>query len=288
VVATGGGQILKYVDLGVTVAGGLLFAVWFSVVLVRRRDPLAAAPAAATDMVPAVPVVCMLGYLSGAIIAEWAVDRFVRPGFPDPLGERLVQITASAFAALTGGAACVVCATWTFREGLWGFGLRWGGVGRDAVSALAGLLTAFPICNGLLYLSSSVIRWWTGDAELPGHPVLEALADPALPGWGRFVALVGPLALAPVAEELFFRGIVQSCARRYLGRRWGAILVSSVMFGLAHYSQPQVVVPLAALGAILGYLYERRGSLIAPVLLHVLFNLRTLVWQYAEAQVLSR
>ena len=53
-VATGGGQILNYVDLGVTVAGSLLFAVWFSIVLVRRRDPLAAAPAAATDIAPAV------------------------------------------------------------------------------------------------------------------------------------------------------------------------------------------------------------------------------------------
>ena len=44
------------------------------------------------------------------------------------------------------------------------------------------------------------------------------------------------------------------------------------MFGLMHYTQPQYVLPLAVLGAVLGYVYEHTGSLVAPILIHILIQ----------------
>ncbi len=55
------------------------------------------------------------------------------------------------------------------------------------------------------------------------------------------------------------------------------MLVGSA-FGLAHMEQPHVVAPLIVLGVILGYVYERTGSLVAPITMHLLFNLKTMIF----------
>lgn len=78
--------------------------------------------------------------------------------------------------------------------------------------------------------------------------------------------------VAPIAEELFFRGFLFGALRRH-----GlvlAVLVSGIAFGLAHVASSPIafVVPLAALGVILALLYERTGSLYPSIALHALNN----------------
>jgi hypothetical protein len=56
---------------------------------------------------------------------------------------------------------------------------------------------------------------------------------------------------------------------------WAAALISSGIFGLLHYTDPDsiaVVPQLALLGVLLAWLYERTGSLWPPIILHVLNN----------------
>jgi membrane protease YdiL (CAAX protease family) len=82
--------------------------------------------------------------------------------------------------------------------------------------------------------------------------------------------LVG--AVAPLAEELFFRGFVFGALRRY-----GfpvAALVSGLAFGGAHVTSSPIgfLLPLAALGVILCVIYERTGSLVPCMGLHCLNN----------------
>jgi membrane protease YdiL (CAAX protease family) len=283
VIAAFDGQLPNWVDLSAILGGSFFGVCWLGWLCIKRRDPLATTGVAESHLAPPVPAICMIAYLSGALIMQALGNWILKPGLPAPLGERLVQTAASVVAATTLGVACVVFGASSFRGGLRGFGLRRRGLPRDVAAGIVGLLVAFPVCTGLLYVSEMVVRWWTGANELPQHPVLEVLASPALPLWGRACAIAGPIVLAPVAEELFFRGIVQSFVRQHLGTRWGAVLISSLVFGLAHYVQPHVVVPLTALGFVLGYLYEKRGSLWAPIVLHILFNLRTIVWQVARS-----
>lgn len=78
--------------------------------------------------------------------------------------------------------------------------------------------------------------------------------------------------MAPVAEELFFRGFVFGGLRKH-----GVIVaagVSGLAFGGAHVASSPIgfIVPLAALGIILALLYERTGSLYPPIALHALNN----------------
>ncbi|HEX6116029.1 MAG TPA: type II CAAX endopeptidase family protein [Solirubrobacterales bacterium] len=79
--------------------------------------------------------------------------------------------------------------------------------------------------------------------------------------------------LAPVSEELFFRGFLFGGLRGKLSF-WPAALISGLFFGSIHLlgGSWEVIPPLAAFGVLLAWLYERTGSLGPPVLMHALQN----------------
>ena len=77
-------------------------------------------------------------------------------------------------------------------------------------------------------------------------------------------------AIAPVVEEMLFRGII---LRGFLQRydRAQAIWGSALLFGLAHLNIYQFVAALV-LGAVSGWLYERSRSLVPCIALHSAYN----------------
>jgi membrane protease YdiL (CAAX protease family) len=79
--------------------------------------------------------------------------------------------------------------------------------------------------------------------------------------------------VAPVGEELFFRGLFQPVLKRLIGP-WGSIGITSFLFAFAHGHAPTLL-PLWMLGLILGVLYETTGSIVPGIMLHGLFNLST-------------
>jgi membrane protease YdiL (CAAX protease family) len=76
--------------------------------------------------------------------------------------------------------------------------------------------------------------------------------------------------IAPVVEEMLFRGII---LRGFLQRygRAQAIWASAALFGLAHMNIYQFVAALA-LGAVSGWLYARSRSLVPCIALHAAYN----------------
>jgi membrane protease YdiL (CAAX protease family) len=82
--------------------------------------------------------------------------------------------------------------------------------------------------------------------------------------------LVGGI-VGPIAEELFFRGVLYGFLRR-----WGivvAIVVSTGLFVLAHPISQGFPVPQAVGGIVFALAYEIEGSLMTPIVIHVLGNL---------------
>ncbi len=80
---------------------------------------------------------------------------------------------------------------------------------------------------------------------------------------------------APVFEEIMFRGFLLPSLTRYLPV-WGAIATSALLFAVAHLNVSEIL-PLATLGAVLGFVYTRSRNLLAPMLLHSLWNSGTLL-----------
>lgn len=77
--------------------------------------------------------------------------------------------------------------------------------------------------------------------------------------------------LAPILEELLFRGAVEGYLLRVSNNPWYAIIVSSLIFGVVHMNPAQI--PFAfMLGMVFGWLYWRTGSLMPGIVGHVFNN----------------
>jgi uncharacterized protein len=87
---------------------------------------------------------------------------------------------------------------------------------------------------------------------------------------GNVAAVVSTCLLAPVLEEMLFRGVF---LRAFLVQqpRWAAIAYSALLFGVAHLNIYQFVLAFL-LGLLLGWLFERSRSLIPCIALHGALN----------------
>lgn len=79
-----------------------------------------------------------------------------------------------------------------------------------------------------------------------------------------------------VVEEWFFRHLALGSLREPVGVH-GAVLISGVMFGVAHLLNPIGIPYLILLGVCLGYLRVLSGSLVLPMALHFVHNAAVLV-----------
>ncbi|HVR73523.1 MAG TPA: CPBP family glutamic-type intramembrane protease [Planctomycetota bacterium] len=87
------------------------------------------------------------------------------------------------------------------------------------------------------------------------------------------ILLVGGVIIAPVGEEIFFRGFIFGCFRERLGPLLGAVL-SSFFFALLHLSLVAFA-PLFLIGCILCYILHRTESIYPAMLFHAIFNAST-------------
>jgi membrane protease YdiL (CAAX protease family) len=80
-------------------------------------------------------------------------------------------------------------------------------------------------------------------------------------------------AIAPIAEEVFFRGYFFGALRNWRGP-WPAALITGLVFGAIHAGGTDLVflVPLAILGVMLCVVRERTGSLLPCIALHAINN----------------
>ncbi|MGF1589887.1 MAG: type II CAAX prenyl endopeptidase Rce1 family protein [Pleurocapsa sp.] len=137
---------------------------------------------------------------------------------------------------------------------VWGFG---------------GYLVAIPL---VLLVSLINQQIWQGQG---GSNPLLFLALQAQDKFALTVFFVTASIAAPVFEETMFRGFLLPSLTRYVSVS-SAIVISGFIFAIAHLSLSEVL-PLATLGIVLGVVYTRSRNLLAPILLHCLWNSGTLI-----------
>jgi uncharacterized protein len=137
----------------------------------------------------------------------------------------------------------------------------------DALVGLLGGVSAFFLVNVLLGSLLTIIAEQLG-FEVPEiqQNLREFIQDPTL-GW---LAIGVAVLLAPVGEELLFRGILFQSLRSRMPLL-PAIALSSVAFGLVHY-EPLLIVLTSLVGALLAWLFHIRGSLVTPIVAHAVYN----------------
>lgn len=171
------------------------------------------------------------------------------------------SLTAALVGTAAGSGVAVSCAM--ARAGLGGLGLR---------SAGARLWALLPVLALIFFMFS--VLWSTALQSLGGEDqqqLLELVAH-RWPAPDAVVVVIYGVLLAPLFEEVIFRGFLLPPAARHLGE-WGGIVVTACLFGLMHLSDPFAVPPLIVLGALLGWTRLRSGSLWPAIVLHMFNNM---------------
>lgn len=189
-----------------------------------------------------------------------------------------------------------------------GLGFAWRKVPRGAQFGALGAIILLPIVWFILQ-----IMGWLYDLigfEHPAeHELLLAMHD-AQQAWVRVVLVLAAVLIAPLFEEMLFRGHLQTLIRRMVMRwmqdtpappplplpdaaaaplpidyfssktsdggansllaTWIAIVVTSILFALVHPMWMWPAIFCLAIG--LGYAYERTGNLWTCITIHCLFN----------------
>lgn len=137
---------------------------------------------------------------------------------------------------------------------------------------IGGYLVATPIVVIVSVLNE---RIWQGEGG--SNPILQIVLEGRDPIALVLFFLTAAVA-APLFEEFLFRGFLLPSLTRYVPV-WAAIGLSSLLFGVAHLSLSEII-PLTTLGIVLGVVYTRTRNLLAPMLLHSIWNSSTLVSLY--------
>jgi len=193
----------------------------------------------------------------------------------------LVPLLAGAAAQIVGAVVCLWIVANEFDGGIPAFlfgrssrEARAGG--RPAAAVLIVALTACPALLALTYMLCSPI--WPQLVE-HAHPTIELLRSGKAPASVIAMLWLGAVVVAPVAEECFFRGVLQNMLRTCFGRRWAGIAATSAVFALVHAGQPATLPAIYLLSVLLGWLYERNANVLSPIIVHALFNARTMLWE---------
>jgi membrane protease YdiL (CAAX protease family) len=80
-----------------------------------------------------------------------------------------------------------------------------------------------------------------------------------------FAAIAGP-----IIEEIFFRGFFYSAVKKYIGVFWATLITAAMFAGL--HAHLVGFMPIFALGILLAYLYEKTGTLVSSITVHVIHN----------------
>ncbi|MBR2189205.1 MAG: CPBP family intramembrane metalloprotease [Eubacterium sp.] len=113
-------------------------------------------------------------------------------------------------------------------------------------------------------------------------PLYETEAVKAFRSQNIPLLVVVTVILAPIAEELMFRGMVYRRIRGYLGNGAGIVL-SALLFGLYHMNMIQLLYAFV-LGLFFAWIYGKTRTLAAPVLCHAAANASALLIEYLVDQ----
>ena len=154
-----------------------------------------------------------------------------------------------------------------FRQGLSSLGLVLKGFFKSVYTGIVSYITLIPVlflAVLLVVLAASIFKY-----KPPTEPIIEMLFDEKrsrLLAYMTFFVSIG----GPIVEEIFFRGFLYSAMKKVMNMKL-AIFISAALFSLLHTNVIGFL-PILCLGALLAYVYEKTGSLISSITIHIIHN----------------
>ena len=142
---------------------------------------------------------------------------------------------------------------------------------------------AWPLLLAWTPFRADRLYWWLVGAAMAyglGASLALGYLHPAAKDWvsipdspaGLAMACLMIVVLAPLAEELLFRGWIYTALRWRFGFA-PALVTTAVLFALAHWESTHLyALAILPIALVLGYLRERTGSARATTLFHMIYN----------------
>ncbi len=138
------------------------------------------------------------------------------------------------------------------------------------LAARRGLLGYVPFA--LVWLVFVVVYLRIANAcgfVIPPQPTLETMATQGTAMPGFVLAVFGIVVVAPVVEEVLFRGYLFTALDLVLPR-WATQIATATVFGLLH--GPAYALPIGVLSLYFGWQRAKNGSLLPSILAHAVHN----------------
>jgi membrane protease YdiL (CAAX protease family) len=238
----------------------------------------------------------LMAILAGSVFAS-------RTSLPDDLKQQVLQVLI--FATLCIGILCTLAIVQPNSLLRLGLNPLW--IPAGLIGGAATLFIVYP----LIQITGDLVLWVQELLHQPqpqAHELLLFLGKNHNPWW-RTLGVFSAVIVAPMTEELLFRGLIQTTLGRVFtwagrpamlpvlpladedsallhyrsapperppvnpgpGPRWAAVIVTAAIFAAIHMSVP-FFLPLFVLAVALGYVYERTGNLWMSIATHSLFN----------------
>jgi membrane protease YdiL (CAAX protease family) len=155
-------------------------------------------------------------------------------------------------------------------------GLKWRKWPWVFVIAPVAVISMWLFFGGLQV--SGFMKWMESlgvDSVQDTVKLLQDATDPLTLGLMAGAAVLA----APICEEIVFRGYLYPAAKKFTGP-WVACFFSALVFAAAHGSLAALL-PLFLFGCVLVFIYEKTGSIWAPMAVHFCFNGATVLIQLA-------
>ena len=138
--------------------------------------------------------------------------------------------------------------------------------------AIYGYVALLPVLATIMLVTFFVIKW-IGYSP-PVQPVVEILMKEKETSV-LWVSIIFAGVFGPVAEEIFFRGFMYGAIKKKFGVLW-AIMITAIIFSVLH-AHLVGIIPIFVLGMFLAYIFEKTGSLVAPITVHIAHNIGMVV-----------
>lgn len=198
-----------------------------------------------------VVIVGIIGMLAGGFAGNAVWDTFVHGGFN--LSSKMMVVATVLSSVMT---LCLFAKVkWAPVSRNWLKTHQWGVLFWSAIAALGSILPS---------------EWLVEQLQYTMPEATEKLFEQIM---GEPTGYIAIGLLAPLAEELVFRGAILRKLLGVFGEKWhwAAIVISALIFGIVHMNIPQFV-HATLIGLLLGWMYYRTHSILPGVMFHWINN----------------
>ncbi len=256
-----------------TFAGVLLMGFGLNLYVVSRRihglpamiSSGAGLPSVPWGMADIVQMFVLLFFVEALLIsAQLGISTVMDKEWP---GKDFMLMANSLVRDILVAGFVVLVVTRKYRTKIAHMGLSTVRLWQNIKTGVLAYVAIIPALIVVLIITGTVAKLFS--YEPPPQPVVQIYLNenknPQLLFFSFFVALLGP-----AIEEIFFRGFTYQAFRTRFGAT-KAMFLSAFIFSFLHLNLVAFI-PIFFLGVVLSYLYEKTGTLAAPMTVHMLHN----------------